>query len=218
MTVDEFTDAYPEFAFDFSKLIRDQTRILEPSVLEQLPMELMPTHPYQPGGRGRANPNQTLTHYQCATCLRVLRNDQFYTPPSKLRKNVLHTECRSCAQQANAHHYDASAKLIQSRRLTIWQFLAPSCTLCGFDKHTSALDMHHLGGKETTMAALITAVTFTPSSRNIEKLLREASRCIPLCSNCHRMLHAGVLSLPEQLPRPAYRLAELLKALRSPES
>lgn len=46
--------------------------------------------------------------------------------------------------------------------------------------HASALDMHHLTSKDFLIAELITAVTFTPGTRTIENLLREATKCIPL--------------------------------------
>jgi hypothetical protein len=80
------------------------------------------------------------------------------------------------------------------------------------------MDMHHLSSKDFLISELITAATFTPGVKNIESLLREASKCIPLCSNCHRMLHAEVLALPERLARPDYSLAELLKAIQAVES
>jgi hypothetical protein len=32
-----------------------------------------------------------------------------------------------------------------------------------------------------------------------------------LCSNCHRMVHAGALELPANIEPPAYRLVDILK-------
>lgn len=215
MTVDEFAVIYPQYAFDFSKSMKGQLRIHDPFRLDPLPLELEPTHPYHAGGRGRPNLNQSLTHSQCATCKRILRNDLFYVPPSQLRKNLVHTHCRDCTQQLNIDRYALNTRLIRARRITIWEFLAPSCAVCGFDTHVCALDMHHLSDKDFVIAELITAVTLSPGSLVLEKLLRESSRCIPLCSNCHRMLHAGVISLPDPLPRPQYKLSTLLTALDS---
>lgn len=215
MTLDQFVAAFPQYAFDFEAPMRSQERIYDSSELDNLPIELEPTRPYHAGSRGRPNPNQTRAHSQCAKCRRVLRNDFFYVPPSFRRKNMVHTNCRECAQQQNAERYSVHATIIRARRIVIWQYLAPSCAICGFSTHASALDMHHLTSKDFLIAELITAVTFTPGTRTIENLLREANKCVPLCSNCHRMLHAGVLTLPAQVSRPNYSLAALLKALRA---
>ena len=213
MTVDEFCQAHPEYAFDFDKPIGSQPRVFEPVLLDDLPVELTPLQPYRPGGRGRPNPNQTLAHSQCATCERVLRNDFFYTPPSLLKRNVIYSHCRECTQRLNAERYETNAAVIRRRRNAIWHYLAPKCVLCGFDRHTSAMDLHHLDGKDAAIAELITALTLSGHVARAEALLREASQCVPLCSNCHRMLHAGVVELSDPSPSSPYHLIELMKQI-----
>ena len=57
---------------------------------------------------------------------------------------------------------------------------------CGACKHKGSIavyDFHHIdpSEKEGTMCALA----------NREKMAREASKCVMLCSNCHREVHAG---------------------------
>lgn len=215
MTVNEFIARCPQYSFDFTKPISLQARIYEQSTLDTLPDELTPSHEYRGGGRGRPNLNQTLVHSQCKECKRVLRNDFFYTPPSVLKRNGVYTYCRTCTQAQNATWYDQNSSAIRSRRQIIWQYLAPRCLVCGFDRHISAMDMHHLGAKETEIASLITEVTLTPDVYRIERLLREASVCVALCSNCHRMLHAGVIQVPPDTKPFQYRLAELTSLLKS---
>jgi len=60
------------------------------------------------------------------------------------------------------------------------------CTVCG-ETEPWVLDMHHLdpNGKEANSAQSATLKTF----------LKEAGKCVLLCSNCHRKVHAGVLKL-----------------------
>jgi hypothetical protein len=215
LKISEFAQKYPEYAFDFSQSIREQRRIYEGAQLDRVPTELEPDGPYQAGSRGRPNINQTLTHSQCATCLRVLRNDFFYSAPSMMRRNVVFPHCRECNQQHNAQHYDTKAESIHARRVVIWQYIAPRCTACGFDQHISAMDMHHPGQKESQITELITHTTLAIAPGKVEALLREASKCVPLCSNCHRMLHAQAISLPANLPRPTYNIADLLTQLKS---
>lgn len=63
------------------------------------------------------------------------------------------------------------------------------CSVCD-ENEPWVLDMHHLdpNEKETNSAQSATLKTF----------LKEASKCILLCSNCHRKVHAGVLQLTKQ--------------------
>lgn len=215
MTVIEFATRFPQYSFDFDKPISFQPRVYDQSILKTLPEELMPCHEYRSGSRGRPNLNQTLAHSQCKTCKRVLRNDFFYTPPSRIMDNGVYTHCLTCSQQHSAIRYSHHAIAIRTRRMIIWCYLAPRCLLCGFDKHISAMDMHHLGVKETEIASLITEVTLVPDVYKVEKLLREASTCIALCSNCHRMLHADVIQLPHEVKPLPYNLAELMELLKA---
>jgi hypothetical protein len=215
MKVSQFAQNYPNYVFDFSAPIRDQKRIYDGAVLDQFPVELEPDEPYTPGGRGRPNRNQTLAHSQCATCQRVLRNDFFYTLPSMMKRNMVFSHCRECNQGKNAQRYDTRADAIRARRIVIWQYLAPRCASCGFDQHMSAMDMHHVENKDVEIANLITHVTLTLAVGRIEALLREAAKCVPLCSNCHRMLHAGAITLPTRADRPSYNIADLISRLKS---
>lgn len=215
MKVSEFAKAYPGYAIDFSQSVRDQKRIYEGVTLDQFPIELEPDEPYHPGGRGRPNKNQTLAHSQCATCHRVLRNDLFYTLPSMMKRNMVFSHCRSCNQQLNALRYDTRADRIRARRIAVWQYLAPRCAICGFDQHMSAMDIHHPEHKDAQVAELITQVTLALDVGKVEALLREAAKCVPLCSNCHRMLHANAIKLPAKLAPPTYNIAELLRQLNT---
>lgn len=215
MRVSEFTKQFPNYAIDFEAQVRHQMRIYDGIILDQLLLELQPDHPYQSGSRGRPNLNQTLAHSQCATCHRVLRNDLFYTPPSLMKRNVVFSHCRECTQKQNSSRYETRADIIRSRRIVIWQYLAPRCAGCGFDKHISAIDLHHPENKENQLLELISEVALTLENGRVEKLMREATKCTPLCSNCHRMLHAGVITPPSQSPTSRYKFADLMLKLKS---
>jgi hypothetical protein len=217
MNVSEFVQHYPEFGFDFEMPIRNQPRIYDNAILDHLPVELIPDSPYSAGGRGRPNPNQTLTHSQCATCRRVLRNDFFYTLPSMMKKNVVYSHCRECSQSLNAGRYETRTELIRARRELLWRYLAPRCASCGFDGHPSAMDLHHPRHKETQIQELLTNVALTLDFGKIEALFREVAKCVPLCSNCHRLYHAGVIELPTMPRTPEFRIADLLTQLRTLE-
>jgi 5-methylcytosine-specific restriction endonuclease McrA len=61
-----------------------------------------------------------------------------------------------------------------------------------------ALEFHHLHGKDSAISTLVRTVV-RPA-----KLLKEIQKCVVLCSNCHRKVHYGGLTL-ENLP-PNYHL------------
>ena len=71
------------------------------------------------------------------------------------------------------------------REIAEWK-RARGCTVCG-ESEPWVLDMHHLDAdtKERNPAASATLSTF----------LREADKCVLVCANCHRKIHAGVLRL-----------------------
>lgn len=217
MNVESFIEKYPEYSFDFTQPIREQKRIFAPELLTVLPAELEPSFAYRSGGRGRPNLNQTRTHAQCSLCKRVLRNDFFYTPPSMIQRNVVYSHCQACAQAVNAGHYDLATNNLHTRRMAIWQYIAPACLCCGFDKHVSAIDLHHATeAKEAEIVELITDLALAPNAYKAERLLHEHKGCIPLCSNCHRMVHAGAIQLPPKMHTPRYHLAELLQLAQIP--
>lgn len=213
MDVNQFTAQYPAYSFDFEQPISMQPRVYDPVLLASLPAELAPSFEYRGGGRGRPNLNQTLTHSQCATCQHVLRNDAFYTPPSMIRRNVVFSHCCICTQAQNAERHDLQSDRQRKRHGAIWQYLAPRCLICGFDKHWSAMDLHH-SDDESNLVALINNLAIKPDAYRADKLLHESMQSIALCSNCHRMIHANVLPIPSLPKHPAYHLGEFLKIVK----
>lgn len=214
MNIVQFGATYPQFVFDFEQPIGAQPRIFDESVLAALPKTLDASFAYRSGGRGRPNRNQTRTHSQCTTCKRVLRNDFFFTPPSMTRRNVVYSHCKTCAQTANAERSTVATTLEEARRNAIFSYLTPRCAHCGFDQHPSAMDLHLPKGQEAHISALITDLAAEPDAFKAERLLHEIKTAMPLCSNCHRMVHAGVIHLPAA-PTPAVNLVDLLATLEA---
>ena len=58
------------------------------------------------------------------------------------------------------------------------------CEKCGEDRN-AALDFHHTEDKKDTLSKMVM------NMYSIEKLEEELEKCVPLCANCHRVLHQG---------------------------
>ena len=66
------------------------------------------------------------------------------------------------------------------------------CKLCNYNKCTRALDFHHIDGSKKDFG--IGAKGYT---RSWEKVKEELDKCILVCANCHREIHAGITQLPK---------------------
>ncbi len=67
------------------------------------------------------------------------------------------------------------------------------CTFCGYDKCAGALEFHHLDPKGKDFGLGQNGLT-----RSWEKTKNELNKCVLVCSNCHKEIHAGLLQ-PSQV-------------------
>ena len=60
------------------------------------------------------------------------------------------------------------------------------CCMCGYNNCIAALDFHHLDPnvKESRIIG---------TTASLEKQREEAKKCILVCANCHREIHAGLI-------------------------
>lgn len=113
-----------------------------------------------------------------------------------------HGHCKECQKLASKerYHKDGSAgKTNNNRRLEARLALKRQlvdaaggcCVHCGYNKSLHALDFHHTGkDKEHALSDIL----LKASGKNGSYLaiaLAEAAKCVLLCANCHRELHAG---------------------------
>ncbi len=72
------------------------------------------------------------------------------------------------------------------------------CVLCGYARHSAALQFHHLDPVTKSFGLGVRGIT-----RSIEKLRAEAAKCVLLCANCHAELEVGAAELPVESNMPA---------------
>lgn len=83
--------------------------------------------------------------------------------------------CTKCVREHNANR----------KRLLVDSIKAKGCVTCG-DTRLPVLDFHHIGGKEDRVKKISTLVL----RGSYGTLKTELDKCICVCANCHRMLHA----------------------------
>ena len=79
-------------------------------------------------------------------------------------------------------NFEASQKRLTLKERAI-AHLGGHCQICGYDRCLSAFDFHHIDAREKD---------FTISaSMSWDRIEPELKKCVLLCSNCHREVHAG---------------------------
>lgn len=80
------------------------------------------------------------------------------------------------------------ARAAKSRKLLQRYKSFCGCKVCG-EKEPVVLDLHHLdpSSKELEVSKTV--------NYSRERLKKEVRKCVVLCSNCHRKVHAGILQL-----------------------
>ena len=87
-------------------------------------------------------------------------------------------------------------KAVQRRRekvrLMAVNYKGGCCQVCGYDRCIEALEFHHLDPTQKDFG-----ISRKGYTRSWEKVKEEVEKCILLCANCHREVHAGKLQLPQ---------------------
>lgn len=67
------------------------------------------------------------------------------------------------------------------------------CIICGYNKCVSALDFHHVDANSKDFNVS------SNTNRKWEILKEELDKCVLVCSNCHREIHANLILLEEYI-------------------
>lgn len=81
------------------------------------------------------------------------------------------------------------------RKTEVWLYIQAhkdKCALCGID-NPAVLQFHHRDPKEKRFT-----LGGAARSKSIAQVQAEIAKCVVLCGNCHLLVHAGELDLPEE--------------------
>jgi hypothetical protein len=90
-----------------------------------------------------------------------------------------------------------SQNVINWRKRTkerIVKAMGSQCQICFYDRCLAALELHHLDS--STKEFGFGSIRANPKS--IDAIKTELKKCILLCANCHREVHAGIICLPTE--------------------
>lgn len=69
-------------------------------------------------------------------------------------------------------------------KIALVKLMGGKCSKCGWDKHHSALEFHHISGDKKFGIS-------SASQKSWEVVKKEVKKCILICSNCHRIEHSN---------------------------
>lgn len=126
--------------------------------------------------------------------------------------NLRNSYCKPCHRSYTKEHYRLNAKLYKSRarRSNIKMIQKHKrfvrdlkselgCFFCG-ETDYCCLDFHHLTDKTFNISRSV--------HLSLENVLTEILKCLVLCSNCHRKLHAGRFQVPHEGFEPSNLILE----------
>lgn len=134
---------------------------------------------------------------KCTICKQEKDLDQFNKKTTS--KDGLQSLCKTCSREKFKRYYDDNTKkhkaiAIESskrhRRLAR-EYLNEvktenGCALCP-EKTPCCIDFHHLSDKEFLLSSR--------TKTSITTINKELAKCVCLCANCHRKVHAQILSV-----------------------
>ena len=130
---------------------------------------------------------------------RILPISQFRK--HKKSKDGLSSQCKTCADMVNRRYTDKNPKLVLERKRVRRQKLLEryrewksdiGCKCCP-ETEAICLELHHLipEEKEVNPADMIRR------GWAWERIMEEAEKCVVVCSNCHKKVHAGIINLDD---------------------
>ena len=99
--------------------------------------------------------------------------------------------CKDCEKERNRRKYEHKKEILQELK-------SVGCCICG-EKEPCCLDFHHIDQehKEFNMGSAL--------NKTDGKIVAEATKCVVVCSNCHRKIHGGVLNIYDYINESQYK-------------
>lgn len=86
--------------------------------------------------------------------------------------------------------YDCVKDHRNKTKLKLVEYKGGKCQICGYNRCLQALDFHHLDPSKKEFR-----ISQSNVYKDLTKLKLEADKCILVCANCHREIHAGIIKI-----------------------
>lgn len=122
---------------------------------------------------------------QCSVCHEIFpETSEFFfrngkQPSGKIKWKP---DCKKCHLEVRRRRFDD---------ILLEVFGELKCSVCGYDRCKRALDCHHLNEESKDFEPAKLKASFIKE----ETIRSELGKCVLLCSNCHREVHAGFIKL-----------------------
>lgn len=136
---------------------------------------------------------------QCSTCKKTKLESSFPWDKTRGRHRYY---CRECYNSYQRQWYAKNQKvhLVRVRKAKdkarerirrLIDTKKTACIVCG-EPRRACLDFHHVNREEK----MFTIARATAGGFSVERVEEEIRKCVVTCSNCHRLVEAGEISIP----------------------
>lgn len=139
----------------------------------------------------------------CTICGRNLPVGEFNKKKSSF--DGLQNVCRGCNRERSKKYYaenrtkhlavvrEKRQKYVKKNKEFVNGIKEKGCALCG-ERAVCCMDFHHVDGKKDFNISSL--VRSTSSQLTLQ---REVAKCVCVCANCHRKIHAGLLQIKKEV-------------------
>lgn len=112
----------------------------------------------------------------------------------KTHGEALHRAVKRKGQSDREVCIQCRSEAVRKRRVKLkvmaLEYMGNACSCCGYDRCVQALEFHHVD--DTTKEF---GISESGETRSWERIKQELDKCVLVCSNCHKEIHAGVRQL-----------------------
>ena len=105
---------------------------------------------------------------------------QMHISYDRLRNVIISDKITPKKRDTSSYRREVKRKLIE--------YKGGKCQVCGYNRCQEALEFHHLDPSQKDF-------TISGGTKSFESLKPEVDKCILVCANCHREIHAGMIKL-----------------------
>jgi hypothetical protein len=106
-----------------------------------------------------------------------------------VKESTGYHRCKKCRQEAvTRKRQKIKKKLIELH--------GGKCSICGYNKSIRALHFHHIDPTKKQFG-----IAASGCCRAFDKILKEADKCLLVCSNCHCEIEDGLIDIIDYIPQ-----------------